>query len=78
MRHRSFFVILTLVVLVVTAVQLRRAYSVAQAQSVKPAATAFPIDRTVLPIREPAYPESTILDARQATAPAHATQTDGQ
>src|SRR5205809_2403967 len=27
------------------------------------------IDRTVLPIKEPTYPESTVLDARKATAP---------
>src|SRR5437763_14662499 len=27
------------------------------------------IDRTVLPIKEPTYPESTVLDARDATAP---------
>jgi len=27
------------------------------------------IDRTVLPIKEPTYPESTVLDARDAKAP---------
>src|SRR5437763_17025779 len=27
------------------------------------------LDRTVLPIREPQYPESTVLDARDAKAP---------
>src|SRR5947199_8657005 len=27
------------------------------------------IDRTVLPVKEPTYPESTVLDARDAKAP---------
>ncbi|PYL73335.1 MAG: arylsulfatase, partial [Verrucomicrobia bacterium] len=27
------------------------------------------LDRTVLPIKEPTYPESTVLDARDAKAP---------
>jgi arylsulfatase len=30
----------------------------------------FKIDRTSLPIKEPSYPHSTILDARNATPPA--------
>src|SRR5437879_11257655 len=31
--------------------------------------TAQQIDRTVLPVKEPTYPESTVLDARDAKAP---------
>ena len=31
--------------------------------------TAQQLDRTVLPIKEPTYPESTVLDARDAKAP---------
>src|SRR5436309_15661478 len=31
--------------------------------------SAQQIDRTVLPIKEPTYPESTVLDARDAKAP---------
>ena len=69
MKQGLLLVILAIVVLGVTAAQMRRAYSVAQAQSERPPAPAFQIDRTVLPIREPAYPGSTIVDARQATPP---------
>ena len=69
MKQRLLLVILAIVVVGVTAAQMRRAYSVAQAQSERPPAPAFQIDRTVLPIREPAYPGSTIVDARQATPP---------
>ena len=69
MTQRFLVVVLAIVVLGVTAAQMRRAYSVAHAQSERPPAPAFQIDRTVLPIREPAYPESTILDARNATPP---------
>ena len=69
MRQRLMFVILTIVVLGVAAAQVRRAYSVAHAQAATPPQAPYPIDRTVLPIREPVFPESTILDARQATAP---------
>src|SRR5436190_6694757 len=31
--------------------------------------TAQQIDRTVLPVKEPTYPESTVLDARDAKPP---------
>ena len=41
----------------------------ALAQSVAPPAVVLPTDRTVLPIPEPAYPHSTVLDARDATPP---------
>jgi arylsulfatase A-like enzyme len=34
-----------------------------------PAAAAYPIDRTILPIAEPKYPLATELDARKATPP---------
>lgn len=44
------------------------AIQVAAQQPVPPAVT-FPTDRTVLPIPEPAYPKSTVLDARNATPP---------
>jgi hypothetical protein len=30
-----------------------------------------PIDRTVLPLREPEYPTSRLLDVREATPPSH-------
>lgn len=35
------------------------------------AKSPYPMDRTVLPLQEPTYPTSTILDVRNATAPAH-------
>jgi arylsulfatase A-like enzyme len=39
------------------------------AQSPAPASVVLPTDRTVLPIPEPQYPHSTVLDARNATPP---------
>jgi arylsulfatase A-like enzyme len=39
------------------------------AQSPAPAQVVLPTDRTVLPIPEPQYPHSTVLDARNATPP---------
>jgi arylsulfatase A-like enzyme len=39
------------------------------AENVAAAAVVLPTDRTVLPIPEPQYPHSTVLDARNATAP---------
>lgn len=41
----------------------------ANAQQVAPPAVVLPTDRTVLPIPEPAYPHSTVFDARNATPP---------
>jgi arylsulfatase A-like enzyme len=41
----------------------------AAAQSPAPASVVLPTDRTVLPIPEPQYPHSTVLDARNATPP---------
>nr|AWM07304.1 arylsulfatase [Bradyrhizobium symbiodeficiens] len=41
----------------------------ANAQQVAPPAIVLPTDRTVLPIPEPAYPHSTVFDARNATPP---------
>lgn len=41
----------------------------ANAQQVAPPAVVLPTDRTVLPIPEPTYPHSTVLDARNATPP---------
>src|SRR5260370_8868080 len=39
------------------------------AQEAAPAQVVLPTDRTVLPIPEPQYPHSTVLDARNATPP---------
>ena len=39
------------------------------AQGAAPAQVVLPTDRTVLPIPEPQYPHSTVLDARNATPP---------
>jgi arylsulfatase A-like enzyme len=39
------------------------------AQTPAPAGVTLPTDRTVLPIPEPQYPHSTVLDARNATPP---------
>ncbi|MDU6669464.1 MAG: sulfatase-like hydrolase/transferase, partial [Bradyrhizobium sp.] len=39
------------------------------AQSVVPPGVVLPTDRSVLPIPEPAYPHSTVLDVRNAGAP---------
>jgi arylsulfatase len=41
----------------------------AAAQAGAPAKVVLPTDRTVLPIPEPGYPHSTVLDARNATPP---------
>jgi arylsulfatase len=41
----------------------------AQAQTVVPTTVVEPTDRSVLPIPEPQYPHSTIVDARDATPP---------
>ncbi|XUM19965.1 arylsulfatase [Bradyrhizobium oligotrophicum S58] len=41
----------------------------AKAQQAPPPAVVLPTDRTVLPIPEPAYPHSTVFDARNATPP---------
>src|SRR5438270_813134 len=41
----------------------------APAQDTAPARVVYPTDRTVLPIPEPEYPHSTVLDARNATPP---------
>ena len=39
------------------------------AQQAAPAQVVLPTDRTILPIPEPQYPHSTVLDARNATPP---------
>src|SRR5712691_11990504 len=39
------------------------------AQEAAPARVVLPTDRTVLPIPEPQYPHSTVLDVRNATPP---------
>ena len=39
------------------------------AQQAAPSSIVLPTDRTVLPIPEPQYPHSTVLDARNATPP---------
>jgi hypothetical protein len=39
------------------------------AQAAATASVVLPTDRTVLPIPEPQYPHSTVLDARNATPP---------
>jgi len=44
-------------------------YSQSQKSPVKPASTQPALDRTVLPIAEPVYPQITALDARDAKAP---------
>ena len=41
----------------------------AAAQSPAPVGVVLSTDRTVLPIPEPQYPHSTVLDARNATPP---------
>ncbi|RIA01028.1 arylsulfatase [Rhodopseudomonas palustris] len=41
----------------------------ASAQTAGSPGTVFPTDRSVLPIPEPTYPHSTVLDARNATPP---------
>lgn len=41
----------------------------ASAQTASPPQIVLPTDRTVLPIPEPQYPHSTVLDARNATPP---------
>jgi len=69
MPQRSTLALLVIVTVLVAAVQVRRAYSVAHAQSTRATEAAYPVDRTMLPIREPSYPESTVLDVRQATRP---------
>ena len=42
----------------------------AKNESAAPDATPGSVDRTILPVREPVYPEDTTLDARNAKAPA--------
>ena len=59
------FVTLALVAFLSTA----PAATVAAQQAAAPAQVATPPDRTVLPIPEPRYPHSTVLDARNATPP---------
>ena len=41
----------------------------ANAQQAASPGVVLPTDRTVLPIPEPQYPHSTVLDARNATPP---------
>ena len=43
--------------------------AVEQPSTVLGATDSSGLDRTVLPIKEPTYPESTVLDARDAKAP---------
>ena len=43
--------------------------AVGQQSTVLGATDSGGLDRTVLPIKEPTYPESTVLDARDAKAP---------
>jgi hypothetical protein len=43
--------------------------AVGQQSTVLGATDSSGLDRTVLPIKEPIYPESTVLDARDAKAP---------
>ena len=46
-----------------------RAADVPASESLATTASANALDRTVLPIPEPHYPHSTVLDARDATPP---------
>ncbi len=56
--------------LLVAAALVALAFSGAvSAQTASAASVALPTDRTVLPIPEPQYPHSTVLDARNATPP---------
>jgi arylsulfatase A-like enzyme len=56
--------------LLVSALSLSACLAIpANAQQAAPANVVLPTDRTVLPIPEPQYPHSTVLDARNATPP---------
>ncbi len=61
MKRRMLWTVVLVVGVVLAGLQL------INAQSAKP--TADPIDRTVLPVREPQYPPITELDVRKATPP---------
>ena len=53
MRQRVTLVALIVVVGVIAVVQILRTQSVAQARAATPAQALHPVDRTMLPIREP-------------------------
>jgi hypothetical protein len=54
----------------VTALSLITLFAIpASAQQAAPANVVLPTDRSLLPIPEPAYPHSTVFDARNATPP---------
>src|SRR5580693_9325587 len=66
MKIRSFVPVVVLFIL--TATPAANVATVA-AQEVVAARVVLPTDRTVLPLPEPQYPHSTVLDARNATPP---------
>lgn len=55
---------------IVAALTATSAVLPAMAQNAAPSKAMLPTDRSVLPIPEPQYPRSTVLDARNATPPA--------
>jgi arylsulfatase A-like enzyme len=66
MRRSGIIFVVSLVL--VTLFMMTAVISV-NAQNVPTASIVVPTDRTVLPIPEPQYPHSTVLDARKATPP---------
>ena len=64
MRTRISFILIALCFLVACSDQKNETSAVAETTS------SGDLDRTVLPIKEPSYPEETTLDARDAKAPA--------
>ncbi len=66
MKIRSFGLVIVSVIL---AAILAVPVAIAAAEKVAAAGVVGPTDRTVLPIPEPQYPHSTVLDARNATPP---------
>ena len=55
--------------LAITAAAIALTGAVGQQSMALGATDSSSLDRTVLPIKEPTYPESTVLDARDAKAP---------